>query len=69
LLITAAASIAVALLAAHLFLRAQLHRSLLAPDVAYYAVLTAGLATSMAIIGATLPLLNRVTGPESARND
>ncbi|MFI5910839.1 ABC transporter permease [Dactylosporangium sp. NPDC051541] len=56
-------------LAAQLFVRAQLHYDLKAPDWTYYALTAAGLAVSLAIIAATLPLLQRVTGPETARNE
>jgi hypothetical protein len=69
LLITAAASIGAGLLAAHLFLRAQLGETLQAPGLEYYLVIVAGLVTSMAVIASTLPLLNRITGPEIARNE
>jgi FtsX-like permease family protein len=69
LLVTAAASVGAALLAAHLFLRAQLHLTLQAPGLAYYVVLAVGLLASLAVIASTLPLLNRITGPETARNE
>jgi uncharacterized iron-regulated membrane protein len=57
------------LLAAHLFLRAQLHETLVAPTLGYYLSVAAGLLTSLAVIASTLPLLKRITGPEVARND
>ncbi len=69
LLITAAASMGAGLLAAHLFLRAQLSETLQAPGLEYYVVIGAGLVASLAVIASTLPLLNRITGPEVARND
>lgn len=69
LLITAAVSAGAGLLAAHLFLRAQLHETLQAPSVQYYLLVMAGLAASLAVIASTLPLLRRITGPETARND
>lgn len=69
LLLTAAASVAAAFLAAHLFLRAQLRETLQAPGPAYYLVLAAGLLASLVVIASTLPLLNRITGPETARNE
>ena len=69
LLITAAVSIGAGFLAAQLFLRAQLHETLQAPALQYYLVITAGLVASIAVIASTLPLLNRLTGPEVARND
>jgi hypothetical protein len=69
LLITAAVSVGAAFLAAQLFLRAQLRQTLQAPGLAYYLVLAAGLLASLAVIASTLPLLNRITGPETARNE
>lgn len=69
LLITAAASVGAAFLAAQLFLRAQLRQTLHAPGLTYYLVLGAGLLASLTVIASTLPLLNRVTGPETARNE
>jgi len=69
LLVTAAASVGAGFLAAHLFLRAQLHRPLQTPDLTYCLVLATGLLGSLAVIASTLPLLNRITGPETARNE
>jgi hypothetical protein len=69
MLITAAASAGVGLLAAQLFLRAQLDESLRALGLAYYLILVTGLVAAMGVIASTLPLLNRMTGPEIARND
>ena len=57
------------LLAARLILRAHLKETLRAPDGAYYLTLLVGLALSMAVIASVLPLLRRITGPETARND
>jgi hypothetical protein len=39
------------------------------PGVAFYATVVAGLAASLGVIGSTMPLLRRITGPEAARND
>jgi hypothetical protein len=69
LLITAAASMGAGLLAAQLFLRAQLYETLQPPGLEYYLVIAAGLLASLAVIASTLPLLNRITGPETARNE
>lgn len=69
LLIAAAVSAAAGLLAAHLFLRAQLSETLRPPGAQYYLLITAGLIVSLAVIASTLPLLNRITGPETARNE
>jgi hypothetical protein len=40
-----------------------------AAGVAYYVIVLAGLAVSLGVIAATFPLLNRITGPEVARNE
>ncbi|WP_376771114.1 ABC transporter permease [Rhizomonospora bruguierae] len=55
--------------AAHLFLRAQMGYTVHAPGAGYYAITIAGLAAALGIIAATLPILRRITGPETARNE
>jgi hypothetical protein len=57
------------LVAADLFLHAQLDESLHLPGCAYYAAVTAAVLAALAIIAATLPLLERITGPEAAGNE
>jgi hypothetical protein len=69
LLIVAAISAGTGFLAAQLFLSSQLDYSLLAPGVEYYLIVVGGLAVSLGIIAFTLPLLKRITGPETARNE
>jgi predicted lysophospholipase L1 biosynthesis ABC-type transport system permease subunit len=69
LLITAVVSMGAGLLAAQLFLRAQLSETLQLPDLQYYLIVAAGLIASLGIIASTLPLLDRITGPEVARNE
>ncbi|SHN33047.1 ABC transporter permease [Cryptosporangium aurantiacum] len=69
LLTVSAVAIGTGLLAAHLFLRAQMDYSLRAPGVEYYVIVAVGLAASLAVLASTLPLLRRLTGPESARNE
>jgi hypothetical protein len=69
LLTAAAVSAGAGLLAAHLFLRAQLSETLRPPGVQYYLLVTAGLLASLAVIASTLPLLRRSTGPEAVRNE
>jgi predicted lysophospholipase L1 biosynthesis ABC-type transport system permease subunit len=69
LLTIAAVSIASGLVAAALFARAQLNETLRAPSLGYYIAVLAGLAVSLGIIATTMPLLDRMTGPEAARND
>jgi hypothetical protein len=56
-------------LTAYLFLKAQLNYSLHPPGVGYFAIVLAGLAASLGIIASTMPLLRRITGPETARNE
>jgi hypothetical protein len=69
LLITAVVSAGAGLLAAHLFLRAQLHETIQAPSLQYYLLVIAGLVASLGVIASTLPLLKRITGPDTARNE
>jgi hypothetical protein len=69
LLVIAAITTATGFLAAGLFLDAQLDERLRAPGVGYYVVVLSGLAASLGVIASTLPLLRRITGPETARND
>ena len=69
LLAVAVVAIGVGFLAAALFLRAQLDYPLSPPGASYFALVGAGLAASLAVIASTLPLLRRLTGPETARNE
>jgi hypothetical protein len=69
LLVVAAVAIGTGLFAADLFLRAQMGYTVRPPGTEYYLTVAAGLVASLAIIASTLPLLERITGPETARND
>ncbi len=69
LLIVAAVSIVVGLVAAALYLHSQVGIAFWIPGIAYWATVLGGLGASLAIIASTFPLLNRMTGPEVARND
>jgi predicted lysophospholipase L1 biosynthesis ABC-type transport system permease subunit len=69
LLAAAAVSIATGFLAAHLFLRSQMHETLQPPGAAFWGFVAVGLIASLAIIASTLPVLQRISGPENARND
>jgi hypothetical protein len=69
LLLVSALSISAGLAAADLFLHAQLSESLQPPGGGYLTAVAAALALSLGIIAATLPLLERMTGPEVARNE
>jgi len=69
LLITAVVSAGAGLLAAHLFVHAQLDETVRPPSITYYGLVVAGLLASLGVIASTLPLLRRLTGPEAARNE
>jgi predicted lysophospholipase L1 biosynthesis ABC-type transport system permease subunit len=69
LLAAAAVSIVAGLLAAGLFVRAQLGYTLQAPGGGYYALVGIGIAASLGVIASTLPIIDRITGPETARNE
>ncbi|GAA0659970.1 ABC transporter permease [Kitasatospora atroaurantiaca] len=55
-------------LAAHLFLKSQMHYDLVSPGAVYFVLVAGGIVASLGIIASTLPLLKRLTGPETARN-
>jgi hypothetical protein len=69
LLLIAVISTAMGFLAAGLFLNSQLNESLRVPGPEYFVIVIAGLVAALAIIGSTLPLIERITGPEVARNE
>jgi hypothetical protein len=69
LLVISVVAIAMGFLSAGLFLRAQLGESLQPPGLGFYVLVTAGLAASLAIIASTFPVIERITGPEVARNE
>ncbi|MBC6458115.1 ABC transporter permease [Actinomadura sp. HBU206391] len=69
LLVNAVVAAGAGFLAAALFLESQMHYSLRPPGAEYYITVGAGLAASLGVIACTLPLLKRITGPETARNE
>jgi predicted lysophospholipase L1 biosynthesis ABC-type transport system permease subunit len=69
LLLVAVVSIVVGLVSAALYLHSQVDIAFRIPGIAYWATVLGGLAASLAIIASTFPLLNRITGPEVARNE
>ncbi len=69
LVLVAAVSIVVGLLSGGLYLHSQVGIAFSIPGIAYWATVLGGLAGSLAIIASTFPLLNRMTGPEVARNE
>ncbi len=69
LLLVAAVSIVVGLVSAALYLHSQVGIAFSIPGITYWATVVGGLVASLAIIASTFPLLNRITGPEVARNE
>ena len=69
LLLVAAVSIVVGLVSAALYLHSQVGITFSIPGITYWATVVGGLVVSLAIIASTFPLLNRITGPEVARNE
>jgi predicted lysophospholipase L1 biosynthesis ABC-type transport system permease subunit len=69
LLLVAVVSIVVGLGSAALYLHSQVDIAFRFPGIAYWATVVGGFAASLAIIALTFPLINRMTGPEVARND
>jgi len=69
LVVIAIISAGTGLLGAALFLRSQFDVSFQPPGMQYYLIVLAGLVASLGIIASILPLLQRITGPEVARNE
>jgi hypothetical protein len=69
MLTVAVVAIGMGLLSAQLFLKAQMDYTLTAPGPEFYLIVVVGLAACLAIIAATMPLLERMTGPETARSE
>lgn len=69
LFIVAVVSIGVGLVSAALYLHSQVGVAFRAPGFAYWLTVGGGLVASLAIIASTFPILNRMTGPEVARNE
>lgn len=69
LLTVAVVAVGMGLAAAHLFLRAQMDYDLRVPGIGFAAVVALGVLGCLAVVAATLPLLERITGPETARSE
>jgi hypothetical protein len=69
LVLVTAVSIVVGLVSGALYLHSQVGIAFRVPGIGYWAIVLGGLAASLAIIASTFPLLNRITGPEVARNE
>jgi hypothetical protein len=68
LFLVAAVSIVVGLVSAALYLHSQVGIAFRIPGIGYWVTVVCGLAASLAIIASTFPIINRITGPEVARN-
>jgi hypothetical protein len=62
-------SIGAGLLASYLFLRSQLSETLRPPGLNWYLVTAGGLVAAFAVLASTLPVLERITGPDAVRTD
>jgi hypothetical protein len=69
LLVIAVISAGTGLVAAGLFLSSQFGESLQPPGLSYYVIVLAGIVAALGVIASTLPLIERITGPEVARNE
>jgi hypothetical protein len=56
-------------LTAYLFLRAQLGETLQPPGAEYFGLVLTGLVLALILMASTFPLLERLTGPDAARNE
>jgi hypothetical protein len=69
LLAAAVVAVGMGLVAAGLFVRSQLGYGLHLPGAGFWFTVAAGLVASLAVVASTMPLLRRLTGPETARNE
>jgi hypothetical protein len=69
LLSVAAVAIGTGFAGAAMFAKEAQQHPMVAPGIAYYLLTAGGIVISLAIIAATFPLLARITGPETARNE
>lgn len=67
LLVGAAVAVGVAFVAAGLFLSSQLGFALQVPGIGYFVAVAVGLLVALAVMASTLPVLRRITDPETAR--
>jgi FtsX-like permease family protein len=69
LLAVAAVAIGTGFGAAGIYASLEMQDPMVAPGAAYYLITAGGILASLGIIAATFPLLERITGPEVARNE
>ncbi len=62
-------AIGTGLIASDLYLKSEVAISLRPPGLEYYLVVFAGFVAALVVVAATLPLIDRMTGPEIARNE
>jgi hypothetical protein len=55
--------------AAAIYVSLEMQHPMVAPGAAYYLIAAGGILAALGIIAATFPLLERITGPEVARNE
>lgn len=69
LLAVAAVAIGAGFGASAMYATMEMKLTLVAPGAAYYVMTAAGIVLALGVIVATFPLLRRITGPETARNE
>jgi hypothetical protein len=69
LLAVAVVAIGMGFLAGQLFVQAQFRYSIREPGIQYHAIVLTGLGASLGVLASTMPMLRRITGPETARNE
>jgi hypothetical protein len=69
LLSVAVVAVGMGFAAAALFLHSQMGYALHPPGAGFWITVGVGLAASLAVVASTMPLLRRLTGPETARNE
>jgi FtsX-like permease family protein len=69
LLAVAAVAIGTGFGAAAMYATTEIQRPLAGPDAGYYVMTAAGIVLALGLIAATFPLLRRITGPDTARNE
>lgn len=69
LLLVAVVAISVGLVSAALYLHSQVGISFRFPGITYWATVVGGIVAALAIVASTFPLLDRITGPDVARNE
>ena len=69
LLAVAAVAIGIGFGASAMYATMEMGLSLVSPGAAYYVLTVAGIVLALGLILATFPLLQRITGPETARTE